>query len=380
MKRHGHLFEQIMSKENLSLALTNACRSNGRTSPAKKKAVEDVRANPEKWQQKLGESIENYAPSKYECFPLYDPKLRFIYALPFVPDRLVHHALINILSPIWDRLMSPFSFACRINKGQHKAGTLCAEYVRRYKYVAQFDISQFYVSINHRILKGIVRHKIKDERVLHILDRIIDSISTRDENLRHLYTMRDHGVKHKDIEREIKKLETSKERDNQEKAGLPVGSYTSQWLGNLYLNENDTYLKQTLRCKAVVRYCDDFLIFSNDKAFLQKVKELERDFLWNELHLILSKAEVYPTAQGVDFCGYRYFPEGYVLLRKSTAKRQKKTIQKIAEGFHNGEILREVAQNRLASIGGWLRWAKCHNFKKSSGYYEIYKEVCCADT
>lgn len=379
MKRHGQLFEKITSEDNLRLALINACRSNGRSSPAKRAAIADVRANPDKWVEIVRNRLMNYRTSQYACFPLYDPKLRFIYALPFTPDRLAHHAILNVLAPIWDAKFAPFSYACRTGKGQHKAGTLCAEYTRRFKYCAQFDISQFYVSINHAVLKRVIRRKIKDAKVLAILDEIIDSISTRDRNLRKLYEMRDAGYKHKDIAREIKKLETSKARDNEEPAGVPVGSFTSQWFGNLVMNENDTYLKQVLGCEAVVRYCDDFVVFSNDKAFLQKVKAAEADFLWRELHLILSKAEVFPTSQGVDFCGYRYFPKGYVLLRKRTAKTQQKHLRDIRRGLDTGRLSLEKARCRIASMAGWLGWAQCHNWKRKNGFYELEKEVLNAE-
>ncbi len=376
MKRHGKLFEKILAEDNLQAALRTACRSNGRTSPAKRRAVAAVRAHPDEWAAKLRAFLSgDYRTSKYNTFPLYDPKLRFIYALPFVPDRLVHHALLNVLAPIWDSKFAPFSFACRKGYGQHRAGNLCSSYTRKYKYVAQFDVSQFYVSINHGVLKAVLRKKIKDTKVLAILDEIIDSISTRDKNLEILYRMKAQGFEHKDIDKEIRKLEVSKARDDGARAGVPVGSFTSQWFGNLVMNESDTYLTQTLGCHAVVRYCDDFLVFSNDKAFLQKVKEAERKFLWERLHLILSKAEVFPTAQGVDFCGYRYFPQGYVLLRKRTAKQQRRHLGEIRHGLASGAISKDEARCRLASMRGWLRWAQCHNWKKRHGFYALEKEI-----
>lgn len=352
-----------------------ACKSNGRTSPAKSRAVAKVRENPEIWIVELRKCLENYHTSPYNTFPLYDPKLRFIYSLPFSMDRLAHHALLNVLAPIWDSKFAQFSCACRKGYGQHKAGNICAKYTRQFKYVAQFDISQFYVSINHNVLKSVLRKKLKDQKVLAILDEIIDSISTRDANLDKLYEMKAAGCKHKDIEREICKLETSKTRDNGERAGVPVGSYTSQWFGNLVMNENDMFLVQKLGCKAVVRYCDDFLVFSNDKAFLQKVKEAEKIFLWENLHLILSKAEVFPTSQGVDFCGYRYFPDGHVLLRKRTAKMQKKHLREIWRGLASGDLSKEEAMHRVASMDGWLSHAQCHNWKKRNGFYSLKEEI-----
>ena len=375
MKRHGQLFQKILDETNIRQALHTACLSNGRTSPAKRRAIQNVRANPDEYVQKVRDILCDYHTSKYSVFPLYDPKLRFIYALPFDPDRLAHHALLNVLAPIWDGKFAPFSYACRKGYGQHKAGLLCSAYTRRYKYCAQFDISQFYVSINHEILKQVLRRKLKDIKVLAILDEIIDSISTRDKNLEILYRMKAQGFKHKDIEREIRKLELSKARDNGAKAGVPVGSFTSQWFGNLFMNENDGFLIQTLGCHAVVRYCDDFLVFSNDKTFLQRVKEAEQAYLWKHLHLILSKAEIFPTSHGVDFCGYRFFPEGYALLRRRTAKSQRKQLRRIQHGLATGRMTHLDAQHRLASMDGWLRWAQCHNWKMHNGFYEAKSEA-----
>lgn len=375
LRRHGNLFNKIISDDNLRLALRNACRSNGRSSPAKRRNVQDVRNNPEKWLCNLRERLLKFHTSSYTCFPLFDPKLRFIYSLPFVCDRLVHHALLNVLAPIWNNLMFPFSFACRENKGQHLAGLLCAQYVRKYKYVAQFDISQFYVSLNHSVLKQILRKKIKDTKVLAILDEIIDSVSTRDQNLKHLYKLKAKGLNHPDINKEIAKLELSKQRDNSEPAGVPVGSYTSQWFGNLYLNENDTYLVHQCKCKAIVRYCDDFLIFSNDKKYLQEIKSKEATFLWNNLHLILSKAEIFPTNQGVDFCGYRYFPNSKVLLRKRTMRRQAQNLKQIKSDFDTGAITKEQARSKIASMDGWLKWAMCHHWKLKNNFYTIKSEI-----
>ena len=375
MKRHGQLFSRILDEANIRQALHSACLSNGRTSPAKRRAIQNVRANPDAYVQKVRDVLCDYHTSKYSVFPLYDPKLRFIYALPFEPDRLAHHALLNVLAPIWDSKFAPFSYACRKGYGQHKAGILCSAYTRRFKYVAQFDIAQFYVSINHDVLKQVLRRKLKDAKVLAILDEIIDSISTRDKNLEILYRMKAQGFKHKDIDREIRKLELSRKRDNGARAGVPVGSFTSQWFGNLFMNENDEFLVQKLGCQAVVRYCDDFLVFSDDKAFLQRVKEAERKYLWEHLHLILSKAEVFPTAQGVDFCGYRFFPKGYALLRKRTAKSQRQQLAFIRRGLASGKLTRKDAQHRLASMDGWLRWAQCHNWKRKNGFYKTKKEV-----
>lgn len=237
MKRHGHLWERITSDENIRLGIVNACRSRSRKTPAKKRNILYTKEHEEETVSKIKTLLLNdFHTSPYYVYPLFDPKLRFIYCLPFYPDRIIHHCLMNVLSSIWDRLMYSGSCACRKGHGQHEAGTRCGIYAKKYRYCAQFDISQFYVNINHRILKGIVSHKIKDNKVLEILGGIIDSIDTRKKNLTMLYRMRKAGNTCKDIPREIQKLEAAAARDEaEEDVGLPIGNYTSQWLGNLYL-------------------------------------------------------------------------------------------------------------------------------------------------
>lgn len=145
---------------------------------------------------------------------------------------------------------------------------------------------------------------------------------------------------------------------------------------NVYLNELDTFIKQKLRIKPYIRYCDDFLVFGNDKAELHERAEEIRSFLWESLHLILSKREVFPTSQGVDFVGYRYFHNGVVLLRKRTAKKQRRLLRKIRASIENRLPMDyERARGQLGSMNGLLKWAQTYHFRKACGYEEIAKEV-----
>lgn len=377
MKRHGHLWEMITSDENIRWGIVNACRSRSRKTPAKRRNILYTKEHEEETVSRIKTLLLNeFQTSPYYVYPLFDPKLRFIYCLPFYPDRIIHHCLMNVLAPIWDRLMYSGSCACRKGHGQHEAGTRCGIYAKKYRYCAQFDISQFYVNINHRILKGIVSHKIKDNKVLEILGGIIDSIDTRKKNLTMLYCMRKVGNTCKDIQREIQKLEAAAARDKAgEAVGLPIGNYTSQWLGNLYLNEIDTYIKQQLHAKAYARYCDDFLLFSDDKKMLRAYADAIQAFLWENLRLMLSKKEVFPTSQGVDFVGYRYFHTGLVLLRKRTAKKQRQTVKVIRKSIENGTVDVDEARARLGSMHGLLKWARSYHFRQAIRLDEILEEV-----
>lgn len=375
MRRYGKLWDKIVSAENIREGVINACNSKGRNTPAKKRNIAYTREHINETVVRVREMLmRGFHTSRYYVYPLFDPKLRFIYCLPFYPDRVVHHCLLNVLVPIWDSMMYSQSFACRKNYGQHAAGTLCGVYAKHYRYCAQFDLSQFYVTINHGILKQVLRRKIKDEKTLAALDEIIDSVSTRERNLELLYQMQRRGVRCEDIPREVQKLERSKLLDSTP-AGLPIGNYTSQWLGNIYLTELDKFVKQGLRVKPFVRYCDDFLLFGDDKRELRRMADEIEDFLFNGYHMILSKREVYPTTQGVDFVGYRYFRSGKVLLRKRVAKKQQRMLRVLRARMESGNFDIERARGQLGSLNGLLQWANGYHYRRANGVDALTEAV-----
>lgn len=375
MKRHGNLWNKIIDKDNIREGVINACKGGGKKTIAKKKNIAYTKSHVEETVERIAVIFEKgFRTSRYYVYPLFDPKLRFIYCLPFFPDRIVHHCLLNVLAPIWDNLMYSGSYACRKGYGQHGAGTKCGIYAKQYKYCAQFDISQFYVNINHERLKQLLRRKLKDEKVLETLDEIIDAIDTRNKNLEILYHMRDRGSRCKDVPHEIEKLEYAKSLEDFP-AGLPIGNYTSQWFGNIYMNELDKFIKQTLRIKPEIRYCDDFLIFGDDKYVLHEQADRIENFLWGELRLTLSKKEVFPTSQGIDFVGYRYFDNGLVLIRKRTAQKQKRLLSKIRKSMHSESFNVDRARSQIGSMNGLLKWAKTYHFRESQHLDELVKEM-----
>lgn len=338
MKRHGNLWEKIISKENLQLALDKAKRNNGKKSARGKRAIAKVVANREEYINRLHELLKSggYHTSEYRTRRIYEPKERLLYILPFYPDRIVHHAIMNVLEPIWDGLMYAHSYSCRKGKGQHAASRKCMGWVNQYRYVFKGDCSKFYPSMRHDVAKRLLRKKLKDRKLLALLDEIIDSIEGE--------------------------------------TNIPIGNYLSQWLGNLYLNELDTFVKQKLGTKRYVRYCDDFILFSNSKKELNAWAEEIKIFL-SALGLKLSKADVFPVTRGLDFLGYRHFPKGKILLRKSTAKRFKKRVMKLMGGYHAGKVSAVYAQAVLGSTRGWLRHAQTYNFTKNLKLDESWQEI-----
>ena len=333
MKRHNNLFERIVSIENLQLAATKAKKGKLWQNTVKNFEQNEV-SNLLKLQQDLKDGTFN--TSSYKIKKIYEPKERDIYVLPFYPDRIVQHAIMNVLEPIWDNLFIHNSYACRKGKGQHKGSIKCAEYVRRNKYCLKCDIRKFYPSINHNILFDIIKRKIKCKRTLQLLQDIIYSI--------------EGGT------------------------NVPIGNYTSQWFGNLYLNELDTYIKHTLKIKYYARYSDDFILFSNSKQeLLQSELSIEK-FITTKLKLNFSKSSVFPVTQGVDYLGYRHFKD-YILLRKSTAKRVKRRMLRLPKMLANELITKEQYVSSIQSTNGWLKWASTNNLNISLKIKELLEAV-----
>jgi hypothetical protein len=336
MKRHGNLFNKIANEENIYLAYTKARKGRGWQN-----TIKDFEKDLDSNITAIHKSLINktYTTSQYVIFPIFEPKHRFIYKLPFNPDRVIQHALMNILEPIWDNLLIHDTYACRQGMGVHSGSTRTMDFIRkvgREGYVLKMDISKFYPSLKHDILYKIVKKKIKCKDTLWLLEDIIYSV----------------------------------------KGGynVPIGNYTSQWFGNLYMNELDQHMKHDMKIKYYIRYCDDFLLFHEDKRFLNEMKEYIESYLKSELDLTLSKADVFPISRGVDFLGYRHFHD-YILLRKNTAKRFKKRIKEVHYLYKTGRMDKSTYMSSLASMMGVLKWCNGKHLSESLGLEQLWKEV-----
>lgn len=278
-----------------------------------------------------------WRPSPYKERVIYEPKMRTIYIAKFFPDRVLHHAVVDVLEETWDKIMIYDTYSCRRGKGQHAGSLRCMKYIRRYPYCLKCDISKFYPSMDHEITKTILRRKIKDKKTLHVLDLIVDSFP---------------GGKN-----------------------APIGNLTSQWFGNLYLGELDDYVKQILHVKGYIRYCDDFVIFGRSKEELREKGKKVKEFVEERLLLTFSKFDLFPVTRGIDFLGYRHFPDGYILVRKRTAKRMQKTIKELPHLMRRGEKSREKALSTIASVNGWLKHANSHNLRMAMQLDEMKEEI-----
>jgi len=319
MKRHGNLYERITSTENIKFAYAKTRK--GKTWQRQVRVFDlNIDENLKRIQEML--VSKKFKTSVYRIKYVHEPKERIIYVVPFAPDRIVHHALMNILEPIYKPIFIHDSYACIDGKGLHAGSQRTMEFVRVNKYCLKCDISKFYPSIKHDILFNILQRKIKCKDTLNLIKAIIYGIGGGQN--------------------------------------VPIGNYTSQWFGNIYLNELDQYVKHVYKVKNYVRYCDDFLFFHNDKAELRRIAKDLKIFLDKTLGLKMSKCELFPVSQGVDFLGYRHFPK-YVLLRKSTAIRVKRRLKILPKLLAAGRITLIYFRSCIASYTGWMRWANCHN-------------------
>ena len=336
MRRHGNLFEKIVDMDNLRTAFKKSKKAKSWM-----KAVKEFESDLDNNLLRIQNSLLNktFTTSKYKVKYAYYPKFREIYVVPFDSDRVVQHALLNVLEPIWDKILVDNSMSCRKGKGVEEAYRKTAEYVNTNRYCLKCDVSKFYPSVVHDIMFDVVKRKIKCKDTLWLLKDIIYAFG--------------------------RQFNTTK--------NTPIGNYTSQWFGNLYLDILDRKATQEYKVD-YIRYCDDFIFFSDDKELLNRIKEEIVPFLIEERQLTLSKCELFPVRNGLDFIGYRFFPQGYILLRKRVAKTMKKRMNRITRKLNRGGNPNNIRlRSSVASAVGLLRRCNSHNFKKAIGFRSLLK-------
>lgn len=333
MKSYKGLWEQLITKENFELAYQKAIKGKQKRS--------DVRQFNRKKEENL-EAVRQaviggtFHTSQYREKKIYEPKERIIYKLPFSPDRIVQHAIMNILEPIMIQCMIQNTYACIKGRGQIQASQKCCEYVRKYQFCLKGDIHKFYPNIDQQVLSNKLHRIIHDRRFMALVDDVIFSFP---------------GGKN-----------------------CPIGNYMSQWCGNYYLSFLDNFVLHQIKPKGYERYCDDFLLFDNDKKKLHDARERIAVFLRDELKLTFSKAEVFDVKQGVDFCGYRSFKK-YVLIRKSTARRMIRRFRKIEEKLNSGTFDLERIDGQLNSGNGLMKHACSYHLRRSVRFDELNEKI-----
>ena len=339
MKRIGH----IKDKRGNSITLVEAMADYGNVQKSYNKARKGKRYRKDviRFTKKKEENLkrvrediltQEYKPGAYHYFKVYEPKERQIMALPFY-DRVVQHAINNVLEPIFNKRFIFHSYACRKKKGMHKASETLQGWLYGWKkyhgdeplYAIKADIHHYFQSIDHGILKAEIRHVIKDKEALTLIDRIID----------HNGNMPD-GV------------------------GIPVGNLTSQLFANIYLDKLDRFIKHTLGVKPYERYMDDFILLSPDKGQLREWLAAIETFLRDELRLELNpKTTILAAKNGIDFVGYKHRGT-HKKVRRDSIKRMKRKIK----WYVKGKITKEKLQKSVRSWTGHASHADSYNLQK----------------
>ena len=331
MKRYGNLYEKVYDMDNLKKAHQKAKVGKGWY-----KEVKMVDENPDYYLEKLQKMLidKTYQTSEYETFIKLDSgKEREIFKLPYFPDRICQWAIMLVIEPFLIKHFTADTYSAIPGRGTHLCLSRMKEAIKKdpqgTRYCLKLDVSKYYPSINHDILKQKYRRKFKDPDLLWLLDEIIDSTE---------------GNK-----------------------GIPIGNYLSQYSGNFYLSQFDHWIKEVKQVKYYYRYMDDIVILGDNKADLHKIHSEISVFLKKELDLkVKDNWQVFPTfVRGVDFIGYRTF-EDFVLLRKSIAKEYKRKMIRILRKVETGQLMSERDWASFNSYKGWLK--HCNSYRLYQKY------------
>ncbi|MDZ7291700.1 MAG: reverse transcriptase/maturase family protein [candidate division KSB1 bacterium] len=338
MKTHKNLYAQICSFENLLLAAKQAAAGK-RFRPDVLEFFNDLEGNTLQLLREL--RTQTYQPGSYESFYIYEPKKRMISKAPF-RDRVVHHALINVIGPLFERRFIFDSYANRLGKGTHAAIRRLQQFMRQALYVLKIDLRQYFPSIDLEILKQLIRRVIADLETLWLIDKIIDSSNPQVET--NWYFPGDD-------------LFTPFER----RRGLPIGNLTSQFFANVYLDPFDHFVKETLRCRFYLRFVDDAAFLDDSSQRLEALVPPMQNFLDDfRLKLYLEKCQIRPVACGQRFLGQIVFPRHRLLVPENVrrfARRMRQFQKRYARQKISLPQIRQSLMSWLGHAGQANTWA-----------------------
>ena len=334
MKTYKHLYPQICDFENIYRAYRKA-----RKGKRKFESVATFEFNQEEELLRLRDELQTqtWQPGPYHSFYIHDPKRRLISAAPF-RDRVVHHALVNHIEPLWEARFIHDTYANRVGKGTHRALDRCQQFARRWPYVLQCDLKQYFPAIDHALLRAELARLIADEDVLALCDKIIASgVGVLNE----AYDMQWFAAD--DLFAALRPR------------GLPIGNLTSQFWANVYLSRFDHWVKRELKCEGYMRYVDDFLLFGDDKAQLHAWRgAIIEQLAGLRAKLHEGRAQVSPVTQGIPFLGFRVYPTHRRLKRRNGINFQQR-FKRLAQQRARGEVTRARLS---ASVRGWVNHAR----------------------
>ena len=328
-------FDKYLTYEKLMEAHKKSCLN--------KKCRKDIimfNLKKEAYIKYIYEQLESqtYKHGGYAVFYVHEPKLRKIQKSKYI-DRIVHRWLVdNFLAPTFMPQFISTSYACIPKKGMHKA-TLDVQQCMRHclriwseYYIIKMDIRKYFQNINKKILMNILQRKIKDKKLMWLIEEIVCSTA--------------------------------------EETGIPIGNYTSQLFANIYLNEVDQYIKHKLKVKYYFRYMDDSIILVKTKKEANEILEKIANFLNKELKLTLNaKTQIFKNKQGVNFCGYK-INEYRMKIRTKGKKKIKRKIKKLKAYIKEGKMDSKDARKYLCGHIGYIKYANVYNLNKKLFYIE----------
>ncbi len=322
MRRAANLFDKICEPENLRVAFHHAARGK------RGKAV--VRRFSEHLDSEISRiSLQlqcgQFVFGRFEQFLIRDPKERVITA-PCFQERVVHHAIMNVCEPIFDRWLIDDTFACRRGKGRDSALRRAQRFAARSSFCLHLDIRKYFDSIDHERLICLLEKRFKDQRLLELLRDILGSFR---EEL---------GI------------------------GVPIGSLTSQHFANFYLGWFDRFVKEQLRLQGYVRYMDDMLFWHDDHAALKAIELGCREFVSRELNLEMKPSRIVPMRHGVEFLGCRIFPT-HVELNGHSKRRWTRRVRYLERAHRLGQISDLELQQRLTALTAFVRGADVKSWR-----------------
>lgn len=333
----GSLYDAICSWPNLLLAARNAARGKRGHLPA---ATFEQRLPDALIELRDALRDRTYRPGPYASFTIREPKARLISAAPFA-DRVVHHALCNVIEPLFERRFIADSYANRVGKGTHRAIDRCQALARRHRYVLPLDVRQHFAAIDHAILRAALAQVIRDDAVPWLCDVILASgAGVLAERYDMVYFPGD------DL------LAANRPR------GLPIGNLTSQFWSNCLMDRFDHFVKRALGCRAYVRYVDDMLLFADDKRTLWAWKGAAIEYLAAmRLTVHAGRVQVVPTAHGIPWLGFVVYPTHRHVKRRNVV-RYRRRLRGLVDAYQSGAI---TFAELDASIGGWVNHVRYGN-------------------
>lgn len=315
MRRANHLFEGIVDRENLRLAVHKALRGKRSQTDAREFA-----ANLDAELDRLGEDLRSgeIRLGDSRQFTIHDPKERLITA-PSFRERVLHHAVMNVCEPIFERRLIADTFACRRGKGRLAALERAREFSREHAFFLKIDVRKYFDSVSHARLITLLERLFKERRLLALLGRIIAA------------------------------------RETTPGRGLPIGSLMSQHFANVYLDGFDRFVKEVLRVRGFVRYMDDCALWSESTSRLRNHLASAEDYLKSELSLAFKPSPyINRSRHGLDFLGCRVFPDRLTLNRRSRVRYRRK-LAALESAYREGAIDEATLQRRATALTSFTR-------------------------